>query len=94
MTVRMPRIPAREFWCPVVSEPVVIRVTRPSRMGRPATYFIQCDQRDCQYVEVNAPPCPLHVDMFGEEIRAAEAARNASRAAMSDADQRPAVYPR
>jgi hypothetical protein len=38
-----------------------------------------CNQTECQYVEVNAPPCPLHVDMFAEEIKAAEALRAARR---------------
>jgi hypothetical protein len=71
---------SREFWCPVVSEPVLIRLTRPSGMMRPAGYFVQCNQVDCQYVDANAPPCPLHVSMFAEEIRAAEAVRDARRA--------------
>jgi hypothetical protein len=70
----------REFWCPVVSERVLIRLTRPTGL-RPATgYFVQCNQADCQYVEANEPPCPLHVDMFAEEIKAAEAPRAARRA--------------
>jgi hypothetical protein len=70
----------REFWCPVVSERVLIRLTRPTGL-RPATgYFVQCNQADCQYVEANEPPCPLHVDMFAEEIKAAEALRAARRA--------------
>jgi hypothetical protein len=70
---------AREFWCPVVSEPVLIRLTRPASLMRPSGYFVQCNQMECQYVEVNAPPCPLHVDMFAEQIRAAEALRAARR---------------
>ena len=69
----------REFWCPVVSELVLIRLTRPSGL-RPATgYFVQCNQTECQYVEANEPPCPLNVDMFTEEIKAAEAVRAARR---------------
>jgi hypothetical protein len=70
---------AREFWCPVVSEMVRIRLTRPTSLMRPSGYFVQCNQTECQYVEVNAPPCPLHVDMFAEEIKAAEALRAARR---------------
>jgi hypothetical protein len=46
---------------------------------QPGDYFVQCNQADCQYVEANAPPCPLHVDMFAEEIRGAAAAREARR---------------
>jgi hypothetical protein len=71
---------SREFWCPVVSEPVLIRLTRPSRLLRPAGYFVQCNQADCQYVEANVPPCPLHVGLFAEDIRAAAAVREARRA--------------
>jgi hypothetical protein len=36
---------------------------------------VQCNQTDCQYVDENKPPCPLHVGMFADEIRAAEEAR-------------------
>jgi hypothetical protein len=57
----------------------MIRLTRPNGLFRPTGYFVQCNQVDCQYVEANAPPCPLHVGMFSEEIRAAEAARAARR---------------
>jgi hypothetical protein len=66
---------AREFWCSVVSETVMIRLRRPGGFGRPQGYFVQCNQGDCQYVDENKPPCPLHVGMFAEEIRAAEQAR-------------------
>jgi hypothetical protein len=70
---------SREFWCPVVSERVLIRLTRLTRLTRPGDHFVQCNQADCQYVETNALPCPLHVGMFAEEIRAAAAAREARR---------------
>lgn len=60
---------AREFWCSVVSEAVLIRLTRPPGL-RASSYFVQCNQADCQYVEANQPPCPLHVGMFSDEIQA------------------------
>jgi hypothetical protein len=69
------RVRAREFWCEVVSEKVVIRLRRPGGFGRVQGYFVQCNQADCQYVEENKPPCPLHAGMFADEIRAAEEAR-------------------
>jgi len=69
----------REFWCPVVSEPVLIRLTRPTHLMRSTGYFVQCNQAECQYVEANEPPCPLNVSMFAEEIKAAEAGRTARR---------------
>jgi hypothetical protein len=61
----------------VVNETVEIRLRRTSGFGRPQTYFVQCNQLDCQYVEENKPPCPLHVGMFADEIKAAEEARRA-----------------
>ncbi|MGH7265658.1 MAG: hypothetical protein ACREMB_12520 [Candidatus Rokuibacteriota bacterium] len=75
----MRRAQPREFWCPVVSEPVLIRLKRPGRLSGPAGYFVQCNQAECQYVEANAPPCPLHLGMFTAEIQADEAARAARR---------------
>jgi hypothetical protein len=71
----MSRSRPREFWCPVVSETVLIRLRRPGGFGRPQGYFVQCNQAECQYVEENKPPCPLHIGMFTDEIRAAEEAR-------------------
>jgi hypothetical protein len=70
---------AREFWCPVVSETVHIRLRRPASLSQPSGYFVQCDQLECQYVEANAPPCPLHLGLFSEDITAGEAARAARR---------------
>jgi hypothetical protein len=71
----MARGRGKEYWCGVVSETVLIRLKRPGGFGRPQGYFVQCNQADCQYVEENKPPCPLHVGMFADEIRAAEEAR-------------------
>ena len=71
----MSRSRPREFWCPVVSETVLIRLRRPGGFGRPQGYFVQCNQAECQYVEENKAPCPLHIGMFTDEIRAAEEAR-------------------
>lgn len=61
----------------MVSEAVRIRLTRPPGLSRPSSYFVQCNQADCQWVDANKPPCPLEVGMFSEEIRAADAARAA-----------------
>jgi hypothetical protein len=66
---------SRDFWCPVVSESVGIRLLRPGRLGAAPGYFVQCNQSECQYVDENKAPCPLHVGMFDREIRAVEADR-------------------
>ena len=71
----MARGRGKEFWCNVVSEMVSIRLKRPGGFGSPQGYYVQCDQTDCQYVDENKPPCPLHVGMFADEIRVAEEAR-------------------
>ncbi|MBI2205848.1 MAG: hypothetical protein HYU41_18555 [Candidatus Rokubacteria bacterium] len=65
----------REFSCDVVSEQVQIRLRRPGGFGQPQGYFVQCNQTECQYVDENKPPCPLHVGMFSDEIRTLEEAR-------------------
>jgi len=71
----MARVPPRDFWCPVVSEAVRIQLKRPAGLSRRPGYFVQCNQADCQYVDANEPPCPLHVGMFSDAIRLAEASR-------------------
>jgi hypothetical protein len=75
----MSRAQPRQFWCPVVSESVLIRLKRPGGLSRSSGYFVQCNQEDCQYVDENKPPCPLHVGMFTDEIAAVEEARAARR---------------
>lgn len=65
----------QEFWCGVVSEKVLIRLKRPGGFGQPRGFFVQCNQTECQYVDENKLPCPLHLGMFADEIRALEEAR-------------------
>ncbi len=67
----------REFLCSVVSETVGIRLRRAGGFDLHRPYFVQCDQAECQYVDENKPPCPLHAGMFAEQIEAAEAERRA-----------------
>jgi hypothetical protein len=66
------RLSRQSVECPVVSE----RVTATLRF-RPALsdsrFFVECDQRECQYCEVNAPPCPLNTEMFSRVIAARRA---------------------
>ena len=58
-----------------MSEAVLIRLKRPGGFGRVQGYFVQCNQAECQYVEENKAPCPLHPGLFADEIKAAEEAR-------------------
>ena len=73
----MSRASAREFWCTVVSEKVMIRLRRADGFGPQRGFFVQCNQAECQYVDANELPCPLHLGMFADEVKAAEAARAA-----------------
>jgi hypothetical protein len=38
---------------------------------------VKCSEADCQYVDTNAPPCPLTLALFEAEIREQAARRGA-----------------
>lgn len=54
----------KDFQCDLIAQPVSIRLRR-----RPMSVelFVQCSESDCQYVNVNKPPCPLTLKLFPEE---------------------------
>jgi hypothetical protein len=54
---------------------VMIRLRRADGFEPSRGYFVQCNQSECQYVDENKLPCPLHLGMFSEEIRVAEEGR-------------------
>ena len=58
------------YFCTVVSEDVEIALkNRPSFSRESKTdLFVQCNQLECQYVDLNQSPCPLRLDLFAEEI--------------------------
>ena len=60
----------KDYFCTVVSEDVEIALKhRPSFSREFKTdRFVQCNQLECQYVELNQFPCPLRLDLFAEEI--------------------------
>ena len=60
----------KDYFCTVVSEDVEIALkNRPSFSRESKTnLFVQCNQLECQYVELNQFPCPLRLDLFAEEI--------------------------
>ncbi len=72
----MSRKGERGFWCTLISESVLIRLRRGDGFGPHRGLVVQCNQTECQYVDANEPPCPLHIGMFAEEIKAIEAARS------------------
>jgi hypothetical protein len=71
----MSRAPRKSFSCTVVSETVTISLTRRTRFSERDDLFVQCSESDCQYVEANLPPCPLHLGLFAEEIESRAARR-------------------
>ena len=65
----------QEYECAVVNEVVKIHLRTKVKAGwkkKKSELVVQCDQSECQYVDVNAPPCPLDLSIFDEEIRERE----------------------
>jgi len=60
----------KKYYCTVVSEDVEIALkSKPSRgLESKNESFVQCNQLECQYVDLNQPPCPLRLELFDEEI--------------------------
>jgi hypothetical protein len=69
----------KDYFCEVVSEDVKIALKVKPTLSRKLTteLFVQCNQIDCQYVNQNAHPCPLHLELFAEEIANREEKRKA-----------------
>ena len=63
-----------DYYCNLVSENVkiVLKNNPPLSLVPKSDLFMQCDQLDCQYVDINQPPCPLSLDLFSEEIKKRE----------------------
>lgn len=58
------------FECSVVNETVSVQL-RNRRVGGfngEEHPFVQCDQIHCQYADENAPPCPLSLELFADEL--------------------------
>jgi len=60
----------KDYFCTVVSEDVEIALKRKPSLSHESRneLFVQCNQRECQYVDLNQSPCPLRLDLFAEEI--------------------------
>jgi hypothetical protein len=57
----------QDYYCKVISEDVKIYLKNKANIGLKykKDYFVKCNQEDCQYVDKNTSPCPLHIEMFG-----------------------------
>jgi hypothetical protein len=64
----------KNYFCTVVSEDVEIVLKRKPSLSCESKneLFVQCNQLECQYVDVNQSPCPLRLDLFAEEIEKRE----------------------
>ena len=64
----------RHYYCTVVSEDVKITLRNRVSLSLESRSepFVQCNQFDCQYVDLNQSPCLLRLDFFAEEIEKRE----------------------
>ena len=64
----------KDYFCTVISEVVVIALRNKPSFGIKSKneLFVKCNQSECQYVDLNQPPCPLRLDLFAEEIEKRE----------------------
>jgi hypothetical protein len=67
----------KDYFCTVVSEDVKIALKNklPLSLKPKTELFVQCNQLECQYVDLNQSPCPLRLDLFAEEIEKREERR-------------------
>ena len=73
----MGNMKGKPYFCALVSEQVEIALkSKPSLGFEPESeLFVQCNQSECQYVDLNQPPCPLRLEFFAEEIERREEKR-------------------
>ena len=71
----------KDYFCTVVSEDVEIALKNKPSLSRKSNneLFVQCNQLECQYVDLNQSPCPLSLDLFAEEIEKLEEKRRDNR---------------
>ena len=71
----------KDYFCTVVSEDVEIALRNKPSLGRKLKneLFVQCNQIECQHVDLNQSPCPLDLDLFSVEIEKREEKHRDSR---------------
>lgn len=65
---------AQAFECTIAGKTVGVTLRHGGGLQEPEGVYVRCDERDCQYVDLNEAPCPLRIDMFadGSDRRVAE----------------------
>jgi len=64
----------KDYFCTVVSECLEITLKYKASSGYKSKNepFVQCNQPECQYFDLNQIPCPLCLDLFSEYIKKAK----------------------
>jgi hypothetical protein len=56
----------RSLPCSIAGKVVNITLRHGTGVHEPAKLYVRCEERDCQYVDLNQAPCPLRVEMFDD----------------------------
>ena len=59
--------PGRFIACPISGTTIFASWRRGGKYLEPAHAYIRCSERDCQYADLNTPPCPLSVEMVQDD---------------------------
>ena len=57
---------SRAFDCAIAGKSVGIALRHGGGLQEPGKVYVRCDERDCQYVDLNEAPCPLRAEMFAD----------------------------
>ena len=73
----MSKCRGKNYFCTVVSEDVEIALINKPSFSRKSKngLFVQCNQIECQHIDLNESPCPLRLNLFAEEIEKREKKR-------------------
>ena len=61
----------KDYFCTLVSEDVEIALKSKfffNGGNSKVVQLVQCNQLECQYVDLNQLPCPLTLDLFATEL--------------------------
>jgi CheY-like chemotaxis protein len=53
-----------QIHCAIAEKSVTVAVRAGGGFREPDGVYVRCSERDCQYVDLNRPPCPLRPNMF------------------------------
>jgi hypothetical protein len=56
----------RSLPCSIAGKLVSLTLRHGTGVQEPSRVYVRCEERDCQYVDLNQAPCPLRVEMFDD----------------------------